>query len=295
MIFDVGMNVDQCLETICHELEKEGAFFGHGTNNAMDEAAWLLSAVLENDAELHGGFVPREEDLRRMDRLLRTRVNQKLPLAYLLGEAWFAGLPFYVDNNVLVPRSPLAELIANRFQPLLKTKAARILDLCCGSGCIGIACAMAFPESKVVLADISPEALAVARRNVARHKLGDRVEVVQADLFENLEPSFDLIVSNPPYVSEQEYAALPAEYRHEPKLGLVTGEQGLEIPLRLIREARHYLKPEGLLVVEVGNSEQALAASLPQAPFLWLEFEHGGHGVFALQAGQLKALSPPER
>jgi ribosomal protein L3 glutamine methyltransferase len=205
-----------------------------------------------------------------------------------LSEAWFCGLKFYVDERVLVPRSPLAELIQKQFEPLLPVAPRRILDLCTGSGCIGIACALAFPEAEVVLADISPEALAVAQINIAKFELGKRVSLVKADLFEGISGTFDLIVTNPPYVAAEEYAGLPEEYHREPVLGLVTARDGLDIPLRILGAAADYLAPDGVLIIETGATWPALVQHCPQIPFLWLEFEFGGEGICMLTKTQLQ-------
>jgi len=209
-------------------------------------------------------------------------------VAYLVGEAWFCGLPFKVDERVLIPRSPIAELINNRFEPLLVREPLRILDLCTGSGCIGIACALAFEDARVDLSDISADALQLARENVIRHGLQERVQVLESDLLQSLQGPYDLIVTNPPYVSRQEIDDLPAEYRHEPELGLLSFDDGLDIPLRILREAAAHLSEDGLLVLEVGYSREALTARLPEVPLLWLEFGQGGDGVCALTAGQLR-------
>jgi ribosomal protein L3 glutamine methyltransferase len=210
-----------------------------------------------------------------------------VPLAYLTHEAWFAGLKFHVDERVLVPRSPFAELIDNRFDPLLSRAPRRILDLCAGGGCIGIACALAFPEATVVLADISSEALAVAKINVTALALQERVELLHSDLFRNVTGKFDLIVSNPPYVAEDEYVELPDEYHREPRLGLVTEENGIDIPLRILEQAATFLRPGGVLLLETGATWPVLADARRDLPFLWLEFEHGGEGICALTKEQL--------
>lgn len=203
-------------------------------------------------------------------------------MAYLLGEAWFAGLPFYVDERVLIPRSPIAELILQQFQPLLNEAPGRVLDLCTGSGCIGIATALVFPEASVDLSDISEEALQLAARNIDRHGLQSRVSAVQSDLFAGLQGKYDLIVSNPPYVSAEEVADLPPEYQREPSLGLLSDDEGLAIPLQILRQAPDYLSDNGLLILELGYTWPLLAERYPDLPVVWLEFDGGGEGVLAI-------------
>ncbi|GIX30830.1 MAG: 50S ribosomal protein L3 glutamine methyltransferase [Porticoccaceae bacterium] len=273
---------------------RAGIHCGQGTDNPWDEAVWLVHHALglppEGDVRLLDAPLSRDERLR-IWALIDRRVRERVPAAYLTGEAWFAGLPFTVDPRVIIPRSPIAELVERRFAPWLKREPRAILDLCTGSGCIGIACAHAFPEARVDLVDLCPDALAVAALNVERHALGDRVRLVRSDLFAALEGArYDLIVSNPPYVGEGELADLPPEFRHEPRLALAGGEDGLALVRRILAEAPAHLEEGGLLVVEVGGSRPALEAAFPQLPFVWVEFERGGEGVFALQREDLDAL-----
>jgi ribosomal protein L3 glutamine methyltransferase len=280
----------QVLEQMAAAFDAAELYFGHGTDNAWDEACWLLETALRRQGKkgLQADTPLTADDLAEAQKLFDARIATRKPLAYLLREAWFCDIPFYVDERVLVPRSPFAELIRNRFDPLLASAPRRILDLCTGGGCIGIACALAFPEADVVLSDISPDALDVARINVDMCGLQQRVRLVRSDLFENITGTFDLIVTNPPYVADDEYSELPEEYHREPELGLVTDRAGIGIPLRILERAASFLKPEGLLILETGATWPVLAEARPDLPFLWLEFEHGGEGVCALSKEQLE-------
>jgi len=269
-----------------------GLFFGHGTDNAWDDARQLVLGALHLPFEIADGYLDcrlEEDEQQHLLELIRRRVEERVPTAYLLGEAWFCGLPFLVDERVLVPRSPIAELIAQQFAPWLPATPARILDLCTGSGCIGIACAYAFPDAEVVLGDLSFDALEVANHNIERHELEERVYTVQGDGFAGLPGQrFDLIVSNPPYVDAEDFADMPAEYQHEPELGLACGDDGLDLVRRMLAEAADHLTEKGLLIVEVGNSQVHVEALYPEVDFTWLEFEQGGHGVFLLAAAQCR-------
>lgn len=278
------------------EFGRAGLFFGHGCDNAYDEAmvllAHALSIPLNSPPELLDARLTEVEKDTVLNLFAR-RVSERLPAAYLTKEAWFAGLSFYVDERVLVPRSPIAELIEKGFEPWLGgVLPRRILDLCTGSGCIGIACAYAFEDALVDLADISEDACNVAQINVARHELHHRVNVVQSDLFAGLAGErYELIVSNPPYVDEEDLADMPEEYRREPVLGLAAGRDGLSITRRILHDAASQLTDDGLLVIEVGNSCVALDAAFPEVPFTWVEFERGGHGVFVIDRPQLLAYA----
>ena len=288
------------LEYCAGEMERAGLFFGHGTDNADDEAAWMLLHVL--GAPLDGSFeqwntLLDESRQKDLEQLLARRINERCPLAYLTGEARFCGLDFIVSPDVLIPRSPLAELIQEQFSPWLDLgEGGQVLDMCTGGACIAIAMAVYMPGITVDAVDISPAALKVASQNVERHAVADRVRLIQSDLFATLgDTSYDLIVSNPPYVSADVFANLPAEYRAEPSGGLVCGEDGLDIVLKILDASPRYMKQQAILIVEVGESAETLLELLPRVPFMWLEFHHGGDGIFMLGYDQLIACQPDVR
>lgn len=289
------MTVEQLIREVTRRFERAALGFGHGTDNALDEAAWLVFATLglSHDAggDVYADQVADEQITAVLDLATR-RTTGRLPLAYLLNEAWFCGLSFYVDERVLVPRSPIAELIENRFQPWIRDRdVRRVVDLGTGSGCIAIATALAFPDAQVDAVDICAEALDVARINVERHGVEDRVRLVRSDFFDQLgDAKYDLVVSNPPYVDRQDMDARAAEFRHEPELGLAAGEDGLDAAHRILRKASRFMTDNGILVCEVGNSQAALEAAYPKVPFVWLEFERGGAGVFLLTREELAAI-----
>ncbi len=269
-----------------------GLFFGHGTDNALDEALALVLHALHLRHDIPADYLDARitaAESAAVAELFAQRLDRRIPAAYLIGEARFAGLDFDVDENVLIPRSPIAELIEEGFAPWLDPdQVSSVLDLCCGSGCIGIACAYAFPLALVDLADISPAALDVATRNIERHDLESRVRALRADVYEGLDGErYDLIVSNPPYVSSAEMQGLPDEYRHEPELGLEAGDDGMDVVARILAGGAEYLSPGGIMVVEVGFSADLLIGRYPDVPFLWLDFQRGGDGVFLLTAEQL--------
>ena len=288
------------LDHCAGEMKQAGLFFGHGTDNANDEAAWMLLHIL--NAPMDGSFVNWGVELTRDQQeqlkiLLACRIDERVPLAYLTGEARFCGLDFIVDSRVLVPRSPLAELIPERFSPWLKLPTGgKVLDMCTGGGCIAIAMAVYMPECDVDAVDLSLEALKVASQNIERHGVAECVNLIHSDLFSAVETgAYDLIVSNPPYVSTAVFEKLPAEYRAEPSGGLVCGEDGLEIVLKIMDAAPDYLQQQGILIVEVGESAETLMGILPRVPFFWFDFEEGGDGIFMLEYDQLIACQPDVR
>lgn len=269
-------------------------WFGHGTDNAVDEAAELVffaAGLRHEQADEVYDQVLTPKQRKAALQLIERRIRERTPAAYLTHRMWFAGHEFHVDERVLVPRSPIAELIEARFRPWIDpAKVERILDIGTGSGCIAIAAALALPKAKVDAADISADALAVARMNIERHGLQRRVRAVKSDVFDGLKGErYDVIVSNPPYVGDDEMASLPEEYRREPATGLHGGRDGLDIVHRIIDQAAGHLQPHGILIVEVGNSEDALVAARPRLPFTWLDFERGGGGVFVLKADEVTA------
>ena len=267
--------------------------FGHGFADALDEARYLALHALAlppdiDDAYLDSVLTPTERE--QVIERLQLRVASRKPAAYLTRESWFCGLRFYVDERVLVPRSPIAELIANHFEPWVDSQGvARILDLCCGSGCIGIAAQYYFPEAEVCLADLSADALEVARTNLELHDLEGAVAVCQSDLFESVPPApYDVIVTNPPYVDAEDMAALGAEYLAEPRMGLAAGSDGLALVDRILEAAPDYLSAQGVLFVEVGNSQAAMERKYEFLPMTWIDFELGGAGVCCIRADDLR-------
>ena len=289
-----SITVGDLIGRAARRLKRAKVFYGHGTDNAVDEAAALIFHALNLSHDLAAAAYRKRVSAtarQRAEELLTRRIKERIPAVYLTNETWFAGLPFYVDSRVLIPRSALAELIERQFTPWIDPrKVERVLDVGTGSGCIAIACAKAFPRAKVDAVDISKDALEVAAINVRKHRLQRRVRVVESDHFNGLsgEHTYDIIVSNPPYVGAREMRALPPEYRHEPRIALAAGDSGLDSVRVLIREAGRFLRAGGILVVEVGNTETAVRRAFRDLPFVWLDFERGGGGVFLLRAEQLR-------
>lgn len=268
-------------------------FFGHGCANAHDEAAWLVLHALHLPPDRLDPYLDarltRNERLAVLE-LLQQRVTRRIPAAYLTHEAWQAGLRFYVDERVLIPRSYFADLLAEGFTPWIEDPDAieNALDLCTGSGCLAILMAYAFPNARIDAADLSADALEVARRNVADHGLQDRIHLVESDLFAGLgKRKYDLIISNPPYVTAQAMHDLPAEYRHEPGNALAAGEDGLDIVRRILATAKKHLKPHGLLAVEVGHNQDIMTSAFPRLPLTWIDTESGEGKIFMLRREDL--------
>lgn len=291
------MKVAERIEQVCQTLLESGVHFGHGTDNARDEAAWLVLSAI--GAPVDGSFQHWEHELLeaeedRVDQLLQARISEKVPLAYLTGRAFFAGLEFETGRAALVPRSPIAELIRDQFRPWVKPeKMHRVLDMCTGSACIAIAIAHYLPWTRVDAVDISSAALEIAETNVRRHGVEESVTLIQSDLFHSVPACrYDLIVANPPYVPARSVGDLPREYRAEPLVGLVSGEDGLDTVLSILAGAPEYLTPSGVLLCEVGESQDNLQEALSRLPFVWLEFAQGGSGVFVLTRHDLEAAMP---
>ena len=296
--------MEQAIRRYAERLMAAGVCFGHGSDNAVDEAAELVffaAGLRHEDAVRVYGQPLSVEQEAAAGALVTRRIEERRPAAYLTRRMWFGGLEFYVDERVLVPRSPIAELIEQEFRPWLTARPVRrILDIGTGSGCIAVACAVAFPHALVDAADVSEDALQVARLNIRRHGLAARIRAVRADVWTGLDADerlprtggaselrYDLVVSNPPYVSHAEMAVLPREYLHEPELGLRAGDDGLDVVRRILAGAAAHLTPQGLLVVEVGDSEHNLQAAFPSVPFTWLQFARGGGGVFLLTGAEV--------
>lgn len=269
-------------------------FFGHGTTNAWDDAVYLslFALGLPHDSSVSLlDSIPSEEERSRIFSLFDKRLETKIPSAYITKTAWFFDLPFFVDERVIIPRSPIANLIHQSFEPWV-TNPNTILDLCTGSGCIGISCAYVFKSANVVLSDVSKGAIEVGEINIKNHDMAGRIKIIESDLFENLTNfKFDLIVSNPPYVDKQDLLSMPPEYHYEPKISLMAGDDGLSFVLRILRDVRDFLTEKGVLIVEVGNSRSALESMFPSIPFFWFEFSQGDAGVFMLTRDDLDAYS----
>ena len=283
------------IKKIVKSFESSDLYYGHGTDNAFDEAVWLVFSVLNLSYNDIPTIFSKKIDANQISsawELANRRINERVPLAYLLNQAFFAGHEFYIDERVLIPRSPIAELIKQKFLPWVNTNDIdSVVDLGTGSGCIAIAIAHAFPGAKVDAVDISCDVLEVATINIDRHNLKKRIKTIKSDFFFGLEgKKYDLIVSNPPYVNQYDIERMPDEYHHEPKLGLEAGENGLYSVHKILNDASRFLTNNGILICEVGNSQKALEDAYPNLPFIWIEFLNGGSGVFLLHKCDLEGL-----
>ena len=277
---------------------KADLFYGHGTDNAWDEAVHLvlrgLHLPLDFDRDMLTCNLTVDEK-KRLLKLVQARIQTRQPLPYLLGEAWFMGLPFKVTKDTLIPRSPIMALLENEFQPWLSSYPLAILDMCTGSGCLGIAAALIFEDAKIDITDISHAALEVAKENILFHQVEEQVTAIESNMFANLAGrKYDLIICNPPYVDAHDYQTAPKEFHNEPALALISGEDGLDFTRMFLTQVSDYLTDNGIIVYEVGNSEVALQAAYPQVPFMWVELEAGGNGVFVLTKAQLLEMNHPK-
>jgi len=282
------LKVSELLRDTARRFKRAGLHYGHGTHSAREEAAWLISSVL--------GYLLEQEidtkDLLKIEALARRRIRERMPLAYLLKEAWLGEHAFYIDKRTIVPRSFIAELLRDRFRPWLTGEPRRVLDLCTGSGCLAVLLALTFENARVHAADLSSSALQVAKINIRNYKLGERIRAIRSDLFQSIKKQkYDLIVSNPPYVTARSMRKLPAEYRHEPSLALAAGEDGLDLVRRILAEAKEHLTSGGLLVCEIGGNRRALERAYPRLEFAWPETSEGSGCVFILERDQLGAAS----
>ena len=289
-------SVAQLLRDGTRQLSSARLHYGHGTDNPGDDAAALVFHVLGLEGELDQQLLDWQPGLLaqcRIQALIARRIRERIPVVYLTQRIWFAGLPMYIDQRALIPRSPIAELVETGFAPWIDPGAVRrVLDVGTGSGCIAIACALAFPDAQVDAVDISEQALQVAQINRRAYQLGKRLRLLQSDYFSALgKARYDIIVSNPPYVGTAEFERLPPEYAHEPAGALWSGHDGMDAVQVLLREARRFLSPQGILVVEVGNTEATVRRRYRHWPFVWLEFERGGGGVFVLTAADLNRFA----
>jgi ribosomal protein L3 glutamine methyltransferase len=277
------LRVSELLRDTARRFKRAGLHYGHGTHNAREEAAWLISSVL--------GYLLEEEvsapARKKIETLVRRRIREKIPLAYLLKEAWLGEHSFFVDKRVIVPRSFIAELLRDHLSPWLQHEPKRTLDLCTGSGCLAVLLALEFPKTRVDAADLSASALQVAKININRYELGKRVRAIRSDLFNSIDGKYDLIVCNPPYVTARSMEKLPKEYWHEPVLALAAGKDGLDLVHRILTEAKHHLTPDGLLVCEIGGNRRALERAYPKLEFAWPESSDPG-SVFILERKQLQ-------
>lgn len=275
------------------QFEESGIFFGHGADNSYDEAVWLILSALHLPHDTLDNFldaVITESERKHLAHLIEQRITKRTPTAYLVREAWLRGYKFYVDERVIVPRSFIAELLEDGLQPWIEYPelVTSAVDICTGSGCLGVLLADAFPDAQIDVVDISPDAIAVANINIANYGLQDRISAIQSDMFNALAgKKYDVIISNPPYVDALSMAQLPAEYRNEPQIALGSGIAGLDHTHTLLLEAVNYLKDNGILVVEIGHNRDALLEAYRDLPFTWLDTASGNQFVFLLTKEQL--------
>ncbi len=284
------MKLSACIESAASQLETAGVFFGHGTDNAWDEAAWLILHALgipvDEEADLN--MLIDSTQLANIDALLEQRIGSRKPAAYLTGNAWFAGMPFHTTEGVIVPRSHIGGfLLDNGLSWIRPGKVKRILDLCTGSGCIAVASAMTFPDARVDATDIDPLALSLAEKNITEYELNDRIKLISSDIYQSLSGTYDLILTNPPYVPDDEIAQFPPEYQYEPAAGFDGGEDGLDLVHRILADAYQFLSPEGHIVVEVGESWTTLEQAYPRVAFNWIETGVEDSGLFILSREEL--------
>ena len=276
------MKVSELLRETARRFSRAKLHYGHGTHNAREEAAWLISSVL--------GFLLEQElsakQAKAINSLAHRRIRERIPMAYLLREAWLGEHSFYVDRRVIVPRSFIAELLRDHLSPWLAREPKCVLDLCTGSGCLAVLSALEFPGARVDAADLSTSALQVAKINIRKYELGKRIRAIRSDLFKSIKTQYDLIVTNPPYVTARSMQKLPKEYRHEPALALAAGDDGLDLVRRILAGAKEHLAPGGLLVCEVGGNRKALERAYPKLEFAWPETSDPG-SVFILGREQL--------
>lgn len=266
-------------------------FYGHGTDNPWDEAVNLVLGALKLPLDFDKDLMDCKltiDEKKRILKMVNERINKRTPLPYLLGEAWFMGLPFKVSKDTLIPRSPIMSLLKDEFQPWLKQYPLNILDMCTGSGCLGIAAALTFEDAKVDITDISLPALDIAKQNIKLHQVEDSVEAIHSDMFDALsDRKYDLIICNPPYVDENDYDNAPIEFHQEPEIALTSGFDGLDFTRKFLTQAANHLQDDGIIVYEVGNTEIALQDAFPDVPFMWVELEQGGNGVFVISKQDL--------
>ncbi len=287
------MNLSTCIENAASRLETAGVFFGHGTDNAWDEAAWLilhaLGIPINEDADLN--MLINSTQQTAINTLLQQRIESRKPAAYLTGTAWFAGLPFHTAEGVIVPRSHIGGFLLERGCPWIPPqKVKHVLDLCTGSGCIAVAAAVAFSEASIDATDIDPLALALAEKNINEYKMENRIQLIESDVFQNLSAVYDLILSNPPYVPAGEISHFPPEYQHEPAAAFDGGEDGLNLVRKILADAAPFLAPEGHIVIEVGESWTTLERTYPRAVFNWIETGVEDSGLFILSREELEGF-----